>query len=264
MRIGLLAGLVAVAVACAPGCGEGKKETAADAGAAPQTPPPVAGDEPGKTSRGGPQGETSPAPKRPIPVPPAGPGRPAPDKQPPPPGKQPNADGGEKLLKALEQMPVGIKVVHTPAKLKGHTHDGTQKHIDTRWLFYWGYQTTVSAVDAPLDVVLFGSCEWVDGKWAIPTNTDEYDVISGGGQQFSEWYMCPKARLETGKEYTDPQNWSGSKKLRAFKQKWFYVGVDKDGKRYKGEAEVELLGELDATPGKEDDKAKGKEKPPGK
>jgi hypothetical protein len=102
----------------------------------------------------------------------------------------------------------------------------------------------VTATEKPLTVVSFGSCEWIDGAWAIPQDTDEYDVITGSGKEFDEWYSCPDAKLDVGTAYKDPQNWSGSKTVRTFKQKWYYIATDESGNRYKGEAEVELLGEL--------------------
>lgn len=261
MRIRLSAGLLAAALACVAGCGEGKKEMAADPGPAPQTLPQAGGDDPAKAGRRAPP-EVPPGGGGPLPPAPFSDSRGGPERpQPKPPAPKPKADRGEQLLKELDKLPVGIKVVHTPAKLKASRNDGTKANIDQKWTYEWSYKTTVSAMDkdTPLTIVGFGSCEWVDEKWAIPANRDEYDVIEGGTGEFAEWYTCPMGKLEPGKEYTDPQNWSGSKKLRAFKQKWFYVGEDKDGKRYKGEAEVELLGELDAPEkGKEPDKARKK------
>src|SRR5262249_46522649 len=146
------------------------------------------------------------SPNRPTPKPDV-----AKKPQTPPQPKQPAANQGDQILKELEKLPVGIKVVHTPAKLKASKNDGSKTNIDKKWTFEWSYKTTVSPVDKAMDIVVFGQCEWIDGKWSMPTDSDEHDVILGGGREFAEWYNCPKGRLDPGKEAVDPINWSGSK-----------------------------------------------------
>lgn len=276
MRNGLLASLFAVALAFTLGCGDGKEKAAADSGAAPnKTPPAGGGEDPGKGARPLPQPVPTPntVPKTPQAgdskgsTPGTSPNRPpTPDvaKKPPIPQqpKVPPVDAREQILKDLEKLPVGIKVVHTPAKLKASRNDGSKTNIDKKWAYEWSYKTTISAVDKPLDIVRFGQAEWIDGKWAIPVGSEDHDVILGGGPEFAEWYNCPKGHLEPGKEIVDPINWSGSKTLRTFKQKWFFIGKDKDGKFYKGEADIELLGELDDGKAKGKDDAKKTNEPP--
>jgi hypothetical protein len=274
----LLVSLASVVIAFASGC-EGKKETTAT-GSPSQNPPtpapePRAADQSASrvpaavsgepktlpstdsNTKPKPATDTATPPQPSAQTPPRPQTQPQPSAQTPPKPAAPKSEGGAALLAQLEKLPVGLKVVHTPAKVKARKNDGSLANVDARWTYHWSYATTVSATDKPLTIVQFGSCEWIDGKWAIPQNTDEYDVIAGAGKDFGEWYSCPEAKVETGKEYKDPQNWSGSKTVRAFKQKWYYIAKDADGKFYKGEAEVELLGELDTTAAK-DKPGKGK------
>jgi hypothetical protein len=267
--------LLVTILTLAAGC-DSKKEVAAGGGAGAggggkptlsatrDSAPPRADGASGGASgvTGGGARDTSPPPLtgRPDSSPPSGPMKPSTGggstaRPASPDGKPAGKPGGgapisgEAILKQLESLPVGIKVVHVPPKVKARKNPGTLEHVAKNWSYYWGYETRVSTMEKPVTIIAFGSCEWVDGKWAIPSNPEEYDVILGTGQQFNEWYLCTQAKLEPGQEYVDNRNWSGSKTLRSFKQKWFYIGVDKDGKRVKGEAEVELLGELDSGAG---------------
>jgi len=57
----------------------------------------------------------------------------------------------------------------------------------------------------------------------------------------SDAYSCPSAKIEPGKRAVDLQNWAGSRELADFRQKWFFIGTDAGGKRWKGEAIVELV-----------------------
>ena len=52
---------------------------------------------------------------------------------------------------------------------------------------------------------------------------------------FEGWYSHPAAaRILPGKPAVDPQNWAGSRTRASFKQKWFYIGRDDQGKRLQG------------------------------
>jgi hypothetical protein len=47
-----------------------------------------------------------------------------------------------------------------------------------------------------------------------------------------------------GQTYADPQNWTGSNSLAGSKTKWYVIAVDEQGRKVKGEGEVEELPEL--------------------
>ena len=98
-----------------------------------------------------------------------------------------------------------------------------------------------TATDADLTIVEFGGFAWQDGKWVASS-------INGKpftGEDFAEWYKCPKAVLKKGEAYSDPTNWSTAPELMAGKTRWNFIGVDGKGKRVKGEAVIELKGEID-------------------
>jgi hypothetical protein len=82
---------------------------------------------------------------------------------------------------------------------------------------------------------------WLMTSWILPSNNRRYNAGVLDQKAFTEWYSCPRARIEPGKPAIDPQNWAGSYTLTSFKQRWFYIADDDHGKRYKGEAIVELL-----------------------
>jgi hypothetical protein len=52
--------------------------------------------------------------------------------------------------------------------------------------------------------------------------------------------------LVGGQAFTDTSNWSGGDELRESKMKWYYIAVMADGRRVKGEADVEILPQVSA------------------
>jgi hypothetical protein len=138
----------------------------------------------------------------------------------------------------LDKLPDGIKVVHEP-KTALATLTGKSAR---RAKYTWWYKTAVSATDTDVTIVEFGAFTWRDGKW-VTTGT-----ITGKpytGEEFAEWYKCPKATIKKGKSYSDPTNWSSEAELKAGKTRWYFIGTDAKGNRVKGEAVVELKAEID-------------------
>lgn len=147
-------------------------------------------------------------------------------------------------LAELDRLPVGIDVKHDPVKPKPRA--GTKQE---QWPLVWPYQTTVkNLTEKPLRLVQFGQAQWQDGKWVISSDPRELDASTFTIEQFNEWYLCPNGMLEVGKSYSDPNNWSGNRKMTSFKHRWFFIATDPDGKRYKGESVIEL--ETGTVPGK--------------
>jgi hypothetical protein len=145
----------------------------------------------------------------------------------------------------LDKLPVGIKVVHEPktalATLTGKS--------ERRSKYTWWYKTTVSAIDGDVTIVEFGGFAWHDKKW-VPGGSFTGKPFTG--EEFAEWYKCPKAVLKKGESYADPTNWSSAPELRAGKTRWYFLGVDGKGKRVKGEAVIEEKGEIDPKKPKDD------------
>jgi hypothetical protein len=138
----------------------------------------------------------------------------------------------------LNELPTGIKVVHKPktalATLTGKS--------ERRAKYTWYYKTTVAAIDSDVTIVEFGALVWWNGEWV---NGGSFTGKPYGAEEFAEWYKCPKAALKKGKAYSDPTNWSSAAELQAMKTRWFFVGIDAEGKRVKGEAIIKLKAEID-------------------
>jgi hypothetical protein len=142
-------------------------------------------------------------------------------------------------IKELEKLPKGIKVVHDPktalATLTGRS--------ERRAKYTWWYKTTVSAIDSDVTIVEFGALVWMNGKWI---NGGTFTGKPYSAKEFEEWYKCPKAVLKKGKSYSDSTNWSSGPALEAGKMRWYFVGIDANGKRVKGEAVIETKAEIDS------------------
>ena len=134
----------------------------------------------------------------------------------------------------LTSLPVGIEVTHAPNPVKA------QEGGRSGYPFTYVYRTTVKSTVKPLTVVEFGALVWQDGQWVFRTYTGK----PFSGQDFAEWYACPKATLLPSQQYSDPANWSAANTAQQGKTKWYFIGVDDQGKRYKGEAIVEQTAEV--------------------
>ena len=145
---------------------------------------------------------------------------------------------GSAVLADLESLPVGMEVIHSPSKVRSPVGPDAEG-----WTYQWFFKTEVRAIDRPLKIVKFGICAWDGAKWILPSDNQRYNAGIGGQTEFKEWYSCPSARIEPGKPAIDAENWAGSHTRTPFRQKWFFVAADDNGKRFKGEAVVELLDE---------------------
>jgi hypothetical protein len=143
---------------------------------------------------------------------------------------------GSALLAELESLPVGLEVIHSPGQVRSPVGPAPEG-----WPYQWHFRTEVRAIDRPLTIVQFGICAWDGRQWILPLDNRRYNAGVMDQKAFKEWYSCPGARIEPGKPAVDPENWAGSRTRASFRQKWFFVGKDDQGKRYKGEAVVELL-----------------------
>jgi hypothetical protein len=138
----------------------------------------------------------------------------------------------------LDKLPTGIKVVHKPktalATLTGKS--------ERRAKYTWWYKTTVSAIDADVTIEEFGAFVWLDGECV---NGGTFTGKPYAAEEFAEWYKCPKAVLKKGKAYSDATNWSSAPELQAMKMRWYFVGINSQGRRVKGEAVIKLKAEID-------------------
>ena len=138
----------------------------------------------------------------------------------------------------LERIPVGIKVVQSPEMAKAVK----KLPVDGRRGEYsWVYRTEVTALDKDLTIVEFGAFHWDGAEWQLgPTsNGTPY-----GTKEFAEWYSCEDGVLKKGQSASDPVNWNSLDELVPGKAKWFFIGMDETGKKYRGDAVVEFAPEL--------------------
>lgn len=139
-------------------------------------------------------------------------------------------------LKELASLPTGLVVVHSPNPAPALR--GGQRG----WAYTWLYTTTVSAAGSDaISITEWGIFGWADGKWQFSAGSGKPQSSSG----FARWYRCPGARVVPGSECVDTLSWLARDTLRAGKALWYYIGVTPDGRRVKGEAVAEELGEID-------------------
>lgn len=145
-------------------------------------------------------------------------------------------DGPTKAkLKELASLPTGLEVVSAPnpvAALRGGRY----------WAYTWVFATTVSTTGPdPVSITEWGSFGWSEGKWQFKEGSGKPQTPKG----FARWYSCFGARVVPGSECIDRRNWVGRDTLRPGRSLLYFIGVTPDGRRVKGEAAVEQLGELD-------------------
>jgi hypothetical protein len=78
-------------------------------------------------------------------------------------------------------------------------------------------------------------------KWVLPSTQKDYNTGVLDAQTFAEWYGIADGTISADIPAVDPRNWAASHKRQDFKQKWFFIGVDGNGKKWKGEGVVELV-----------------------
>jgi len=132
-------------------------------------------------------------------------------------------------------LPVGLEVIHTPKIIKA-MRGGRSGHKYT-----WLIKTTIRSKVGPVTITEFGGFVSVNGRWVFSNLTGKPFTADN----FAEWYNCSEAKLAEGRSYTDENNWGGGDFLVASKGLWYFIAVTPDGKRFKGEAELEQVAEVD-------------------
>ena len=146
------------------------------------------------------------------------------------PDSRSNGDMDPKLKEVLS-FPRRIEVEHSPNPVKAQV--GGKSGANYTWL----YKTTVRTTSGPVRITEFGAFVWFEETWRFSTYTGE----AFSPTDFSEWYSCDDATLLPGTSYSDPTNWSGSDVLVPGRGRWYFIGVDQEGNRVMGEAEIEQL-----------------------
>jgi hypothetical protein len=144
------------------------------------------------------------------------------------------ADISAEKLDELASLPVSLRVVHTPEKVRAEAGGRSGR------AYTWNYKTSVTSTNGSFVIKEFGSFVWRNDKWVFANFTGKPFT----SKDFADWYSCPEARLTEGKEFTDSSNWSSGDVLRAGKMKWYFIGTSSDGRTIKGEAIVETVAEV--------------------
>ncbi len=143
------------------------------------------------------------------------------------------------LPKELQDIPVGLIVKHNRQIVYATYND---EDPDNYGRYKWPCETSVSTQHEGLRIVEFGAYIWVEDQWVFrsiygrPFNQDE----------FSKWYSCENALLKKGQVFTDFNNWVKGDRLDSQETKslWYFIGVNKKGEKFKGTAEITIVGEF--------------------
>ena len=140
-------------------------------------------------------------------------------------------------LKELALLPEGLSVSHTPDPVRYTSYTPSLSGVQ------WQHSTTVSSIAGPVTIIEFGYFVERNGQWEFPYGVEiPYTYTSN---DFAEMYNCPKSELQPGGSYTDPLNRSIIDCVPEQVVKWYFIGLDAEGNRVKGESNLKLLAELD-------------------
>jgi hypothetical protein len=137
-------------------------------------------------------------------------------------------------LEELDSLPVGLEILHAPDPAKA------QEGLRTGYRYTWVYETAVRSLSGTVRIEEFGSFGWQEDRWVFSNFTGE----PFNGQQFAEWYSCPNATVTETHTCADPSNWTGRSALVAGRMLWYFIGVDAQGRRVKGQAVAEQLAKI--------------------
>ncbi|MFT5098619.1 MAG: hypothetical protein ACI9HY_000728 [Planctomycetaceae bacterium] len=147
-----------------------------------------------------------------------------------------STDASEKL-RELESMPVGIAVSHTPSLVRYTLNPSNVSGVE------WQFSTTVSAMAGPVTIVEFGYFVERNEQWEL--NYENELPLFFSSNDFASEFDCPNALMMPGKSYTNPENQSAIDCVPEQLVKWYFIGIDAEGNRAKGEAGIKLITELD-------------------
>ena len=152
------------------------------------------------------------------------------------------------LARDLAALPVGLVASHAPNPVFARLATTSEG-----WPVRWFFRTSVWVMgDRPLRMEQYGMAARYEGRWVYSTNR-KVKVVDGIWPpnctvflpgEFEQEFRCPSGWLNPGVEYTDQNNWAGSGQLETFWQRWFFIAQDAEGRRFKGEADVHLLGSV--------------------
>jgi hypothetical protein len=132
-------------------------------------------------------------------------------------------------LSDLDLLPIGLSVSHSPEEVKPSLFGPTGSQ--------YTHQTSVASTVGPVTIVEYGYLVERDGHWTHAQGMEE----KFSAAEFAKFFNCPEARLEAGRTYTDEWNSSVINNRPEQLGKWYFIGVDAQGNRVKGEADIKLI-----------------------
>ncbi len=155
-------------------------------------------------------------------------------------------DSGE-IPNKISKIPVKITVLHEP-----DTVYAIRDEKDTT-IYLWKHSTTIKTELEYLKIIEFGAYYMDNGNWKLgnithkPYTTKEFEqwYFVKSDSDFISWENCKNGVLKANVEYIDPSNWSGKdSELQSHIVLWYYIGIDKENKKYVGYAMCYTVAEL--------------------
>ena len=133
----------------------------------------------------------------------------------------------------LASIPVGLSVTLTPDPVSATLDSPSISGVK------WEHNTTVSSMAGPVTILEFGYFVERNGQWEFSHGEEVPRTYTAG--DFAKKYGCPGSELKPGKTYSNTMNRSVIDCVPEQMVKWYFIGVDTQGNRVKGEAKVKML-----------------------
>lgn len=135
-------------------------------------------------------------------------------------------------LGELAGIPDGLVVTHAPDTVEPtFTGPGGKE---------WLHRTAVTSEVGPVTIVQYGYFLQNDGHWYLAYGEEGFS-----GEDFAKRFGCPDATMRAGTTYTNEFTRSTPDRGPEQTARWYFIGVDAEGNRVKGEATVTLRGNPD-------------------
>lgn len=141
------------------------------------------------------------------------------------------------LPKKLSTIPTGFSVTHNKDIL-------SPEPAANNFSYVWKLETAVKNLrNEHLKIVEFGTYKLKNNKWVLDSIQEEpfsYDTIN------KEFYEVYGATIKPKETYTEHKNYLYANKLNQSKNKklFYFIGLNHEGKKYKGIQEVIIVEEL--------------------
>jgi hypothetical protein len=136
-------------------------------------------------------------------------------------------------VKELASLPVGLSVTHSPGPVHSTLFSPSLSGVQ------WKHDTTVTSLRGPVTIVEYGYFIERNEQWELPYSVEVPDAFTSS--DFEEMYDCPNSELKPGESYTNAESRSVMDCVPEQRVRWYFIGVDRQGHRVKGETIIQLL-----------------------